>query len=77
MLLNADMQQTAAYLGALPHKGVEFVRIHYLLELVTAEGLGTANVIYDWSILDTGLDVLVRNGLKPVFELMGNVSRLV
>ena len=43
LLLNADMQQALAYLGGVPHGGITFVRIHYLLELVTAEGLGTEN----------------------------------
>ncbi len=80
LLLNADMQQALAYLGGVPHGGITFVRIHYLLELVTAEGLGTENPriksirSYDWSRLDVALDALVRNGLKPFFELMGNVE---
>ncbi|MFN2109618.1 MAG: GH39 family glycosyl hydrolase, partial [Anaerolineae bacterium] len=73
-LLNADMQQAMAYVGAIPHSGITYVRIHYLLELVLAEGLGTDTPIYDWSRLDAALDVLVRNGLKPIFELMGNVG---
>jgi L-iduronidase len=74
LLLNADMQQAMAYLGGVPHGGITFVRIHYLLELVKAEGLGTEHPTYDWSRLDTALDALVRNGLKPFFELMGNVE---
>lgn len=74
LLLNADMQQALAYLGAIPHGGITWVRIHYLLELVRAEGLGTDAPSYDWSRLDTALDMLVRNGLKPFFELMGNVE---
>jgi L-iduronidase len=74
LLLNADMQQAIAYLGGVPHGGITFVRIHYLLELVRAEGLGTEHPTYDWSRLDTALDVLVRNGLKPFFELMGNIE---
>ena len=74
LLLDADMRQALAYIGAVAHEGITYVRIHYLLELVTAEGLGTENPAYDWSRLDSGLDVLVRNGLKPFFELMGNVS---
>lgn len=74
LLLNADMQQAIAYTGAIPHHGVTWVRIHYLLELVTAEGLGTDTPTYDWSRLDTALDALVDHGLKPFFELMGNVA---
>jgi L-iduronidase len=74
LLLNADMQQAMAYVGSIPHRGVTWVRIHYLLELVTAEGLGTDDPTYDWSRLDTALDALVTHGLKPFFELMGNVE---
>jgi L-iduronidase len=74
LLLNADMQQAMAYAGAVPHGGLTYVRIHYLLELVMAEGLGTASPSYDWSRLDTALDALVHHGLRPVFELMGNVA---
>jgi L-iduronidase len=71
LLLDADMRQAMAYAGAVPHGGITWVRIHYLLELVTAVGLGGPNPTYDWSRLDTALEVLVRNGLKPFFELMG------
>jgi L-iduronidase len=74
LLLNADMRQAMAYVGSVPHGGVTYVRIHYLLELVTAQGLGTESPQYDWSALDTALDVLVDNGLVPFFELMGNPS---
>lgn len=74
LLLNADMQQAMAYVGSIPHQGVTWVRIHYLLELVTAEELGTDYPTHNWSRLDTALDVLVRHGLRPFFELMGNVE---
>ena len=74
LLLDADMQQALAYMGAIPRGGITYVRIHYLLELVLAEGLETDAPVYDWSRLDTALDGLVRNGLKPIFELMGNVD---
>ncbi|MGC9467308.1 MAG: GH39 family glycosyl hydrolase [Anaerolineae bacterium] len=74
LLLNADMQQAMAYVGSIPHGGITWVRIHYLLELVIAKDLDTDEPTYDWSRLDTALDVVVRNGLKPIFELMGNVA---
>jgi len=73
-LLRDDMKQTLAFVGSLPWGAVRFVRIHYLLDLVEAEGLGTPGPRYDWSRLDEGLDVLVRNRLAPFFELMGNPS---
>ena len=71
LLLDADMRQAMAYLGAIPHQGITWVRIHYLLELVTADGLGSPHPTYDWSRLDRALDVLVDHRLKPFFELMG------
>ncbi|MGD8240204.1 MAG: glycosyl hydrolase, partial [Armatimonadota bacterium] len=71
-LLDADMQAALDYVGSVPHGGITHVRIHYLLDLVSGEGFGGERPDYDWSDLDAGLDVLVRNGLKPFFELMGN-----
>lgn len=73
-LLDCDMQQALAHVGGLPQGGIRHVRIHYLLDLVGAAGLGTGAPGYDWRRLDEGLDVLVRNGLKPFCELMGNPS---
>jgi L-iduronidase len=72
LLLDADMQQTLEYLGSVPHRGVEHVRIHFLLELVRGAGFLTRKPDVDWTLLDRGLDVLVANRLKPFFELMGN-----
>ncbi len=73
-LLKPEMRQTLTYLGSLPRGGLTHVRIHYLLDLVQAKGLGAKTPQYDWARLDTGLDYLVRQGLKPFFELMGNPS---
>ncbi|MCC5843261.1 MAG: hypothetical protein JJU05_03315 [Verrucomicrobia bacterium] len=75
LLLQDDMKQTLRYLAAIPRHGVRYVRIHNLLELVTAKGLGSDTPLYDWSKLDEGLDALVENRLIPFFELMGNPSR--
>ncbi len=74
LLLNADMRQNMVYAGSMPHGGITYVRIHYLLELVTGSGFGTDQVSYNWTALDTAMDVLVENGLIPIFELMGNPS---
>lgn len=74
LLLGEDMKQTLRYLGAVPRGGVKYVRIHYLLELVSAKNLGTDEPIYDWTKLDEGMDALVENGLVPFFELMGDPS---
>jgi L-iduronidase len=72
LLLDADMQQTLIYMATLPERAIEFVRIHYLFNLVRIESLGPDGPVFDWTLLDQGLDVLVQNGLRPVFELMGN-----
>ncbi len=74
LLLDPCMKQTLAYLGSIPCGGLTFVRIHHLLQLARAKNLGTDQPIYDWSKLDEGLDWMVACGLKPFFELMGNVE---
>ena len=75
LLLLPEMRQTLTFLGAIPNRGVEFVRVHYLLNLVTG-ARSRAGIAYDWSLLDEALDVLIHRGLRPVFELMGNPSDL-
>jgi len=72
LLLDDDMRMALSLLGSIPHGGITYVRVHYLLNLVRATGLGSEHPSYDWSLLDEGLDALVKNGLKPFFELMGN-----
>jgi len=74
LLFDPDMRQTLTYVGSIPHGGITFVKIHFLLDLVKAKKLETEHPEYSWSDLDAGLDVLVQNGLKPFFELMGNPS---
>jgi len=74
LLLEPKMRQTIQWIGSIPHRGLRFVRIHFLLDLVRAEGLGSGRPLYDWSRLDEGLDLLLDNGLAPFFELMGNPS---
>ncbi len=74
MLLEPDMQQAMAYAGSVPHGGIAYARPHYLLDLVSAAGGGWESAAYDWSEMDRAVDVLVRNRVKPFFELMGNPS---
>lgn len=75
LLLLPEMQQTLDYLAALPHRGVEYLRVHYLLNLVRATG-GSTGPRYDWRVLDEALDVMVERRMKPFFEIMGNPSDL-
>ncbi len=72
LLLTPDMRQCIAYVGSIPYGGITQVRIHYLLELVQVSPVAGEQPRYDWTLLDAALDVLVKNNLKPFFELMGN-----
>ncbi|MBD3319908.1 MAG: hypothetical protein GF350_02315 [Chitinivibrionales bacterium] len=70
-LLDPDYKQYMSYIGSIP-RGSFYVRPHYLLELLKGTGLLTENPSYDWTQLDEALDVLHGNGLKLIFEIMGN-----
>jgi L-iduronidase len=72
LLLEPEMQQALAYLGAVPNRGIEYLRVHYMLDLVKADRLGA----YDWTLLDQALDAIVGHRLRPFFELMGNPGKL-
>lgn len=72
LMLTKDMQQQMTYTGAIPHGGITYVRIHFLLELVKGSDLLGVNPVYDWELLDIALDLLARNRTIPIFEVMGN-----
>lgn len=74
ILLRADMQQTCDFMGAIPHKGLVYVRPHYLLNLVATEDIDTENPKYNWTRIDSAMDIMIRNDLKPIFEIMGTPS---
>ncbi len=74
LLLRADMQQTCDMMGAIPNHGLVYVRPHYFLNLIAVEGINTDSPKYNWNRIDSAMDVFVRNGLKPIFELMGTPS---
>uniref|UniRef100_A0A1A8FMN6 Iduronidase, alpha-L n=2 Tax=Nothobranchius korthausae TaxID=1143690 RepID=A0A1A8FMN6_9TELE len=71
--LSIDQQLNLAYLGSVPHGGIQQVRIHWMLELVTAQDIG-GRPQYNFIKLDQLMDLLWVNGLQPGFELMGSVS---
>ncbi|KAK5871312.1 hypothetical protein PBY51_004199 [Eleginops maclovinus] len=71
--LNIDQQLNLAYVGSVPHGGIQQVRIHWMLELVTAQDIG-GQTQYNFTKLDQLIDLLWINGLRPGFELMGSVS---
>ena len=68
-----DMAQNIAYIGSVPNRGIEQVRIHWLLDLMSLSDDG-AKVKYSFTYLDKAMDLLLSNGLRPGFELMGNPS---
>lgn len=75
LLLTPEMQQALTYIGSLPRQGIQHVRVHYLLDLVRGERT-SQGLVWDWSLLDRGLDALMDSGLQPFFEVMGNPSGL-
>ncbi|XP_062068942.1 alpha-L-iduronidase [Lepus europaeus] len=72
--LSWDQQLNLAYVGAVPHGGIQQVRTHWLLELVTARGSLEQGLSYNFTYLDRYLDLLRENQLLPGFELMGSPS---
>jgi hypothetical protein len=42
LLLTSDMRQQIAYCGSIPRKGLQYARIHYLLELVDVQFNGAS-----------------------------------
>lgn len=71
--LSIDQRQNLAFVGSVPHGGIQQVRIHWMLELVSA--IKTEKEIhYNFTKLDELIDLLWTNGLRPGFELMGSVS---
>ncbi|XP_032297079.1 alpha-L-iduronidase isoform X2 [Coturnix japonica] len=62
-----------AYISSVPHGGIEQVRIHWLLELITVR-MVNEKLYYNFTALDNLMDRLWENKLIPGFELMGNPS---
>nr|XP_031295286.1 alpha-L-iduronidase isoform X18 [Camelus dromedarius] len=72
--LSWDQQLNLAYVGAVPHGGIQQVRTHWMLDLVTARGSAGHGLSYNFTHLDRYLDLLRENQLLPGFELMGSPS---
>uniref|UniRef100_A0A8D1KKL7 Alpha-L-iduronidase n=1 Tax=Sus scrofa TaxID=9823 RepID=A0A8D1KKL7_PIG len=72
--LSWDQQLNLAYVGAVPHGGIQQVRAHWLLGLVTARRSAGQGLSYNFTHLDRYLDLLRENQLLPGFELMGSPS---
>nr|XP_033772528.1 alpha-L-iduronidase isoform X2 [Geotrypetes seraphini] len=68
-----DLQLNLAYVSSVPQSGIEQIRIHWLLDLITIK-LQNKCLHYNFTVLDKFLDFLWENGLRPGFELMGSPS---
>uniref|UniRef100_A0A670K7V0 Alpha-L-iduronidase n=1 Tax=Podarcis muralis TaxID=64176 RepID=A0A670K7V0_PODMU len=68
--LSKDQIINLAYISSVPHNGIEQIRIHWLLELIQANG----TLHYNFTNLDNFMDLLWENKLRPGFELMGSPS---
>ncbi|XP_056424796.1 alpha-L-iduronidase isoform X2 [Hyla sarda] len=71
--LGKDQNLNLAYISSVPHSGIVQVRIHWLLDLITALVIN-GTVYYNFTNLDKFMDILMENELVPGFELMGSPS---
>ncbi|XP_063314791.1 alpha-L-iduronidase isoform X2 [Pelobates fuscus] len=71
--LGKDQRLNLAYISSVPQSGIVQVRIHWLLYLITVS-VSNGKPQYDFSKLDSFIDLLLKNGLIPGFEMMGSPS---
>jgi len=74
IVMTNEMKCVLRDIGKFPKKGINYIRPHYLLNLVEAKGMANGSPTYNWSKLDAVLDEINRNGLMLIFELMGYPS---
>ena len=73
--LNNEMRQAIAYYGSINKNGMQYLRIHYLLNLISCNNIQEVfDNKCDYSLLDSAVDIMVTNNIRPIFELMGNPS---
>ena len=68
-----------AIIGATPLRGVEQIRVHYMMDLLVTTSWNADpsspsgwRIGYVWDLLDSATDWLIQNQLTPGFELMGS-----
>ncbi|MEE6460334.1 hypothetical protein FKM82_000925 [Ascaphus truei] len=71
--LGKDQRLNLAYISSVPQQGIEQIRTHWLLDLVTVS-VDSGKPQYDFTKLDNFMELLWNNGLVPGFELMGSPS---
>ena len=69
-ILSNDMKQNLLLLSSTPHKGIEQVRIHWLLDMVS----WSFEKGYNFIKLDEIVDIFYQNNLAFGFEIMGSPS---
>uniref|UniRef100_A0A182JPX5 Alpha-L-iduronidase n=1 Tax=Anopheles christyi TaxID=43041 RepID=A0A182JPX5_9DIPT len=69
-LLSKDSLTNLELIGSLPNRGISYVRIHWLLELLEVSEERN-QFKYNFTTLDLLLDHMHNIGLYPGFELMG------
>jgi hypothetical protein len=79
LALQYDEMENLAVIGSTPLKGVEQIRVHYLMDLVVTTSWvedetspSGWRVGYVWTLLDEAMDWLAEHQLNPGFELMGS-----
>ncbi|XP_051822258.1 alpha-L-iduronidase isoform X2 [Antechinus flavipes] len=72
--LSKDQQLNLAYIASIPHGGIEQVRTHWLLDLITASVID-GDLRYNFTNLDRFLDLLQENKLIPEKYGLHHVSR--
>ncbi|XP_075223303.1 alpha-L-iduronidase isoform X2 [Lycorma delicatula] len=75
-LTSEDVKINLALIGSLPFNGITQVRIHWLLDLIHVRQNSSSIVEYNFQYLDELLEILIKYGLRPGFELMGNPGKL-
>ena len=72
--LKPYMVQNMQLIGSVPHHGCTYQRPHNLLRWLTVRDLETDSPQYEWTSLDSILDVIVASSQHLIFELMRNTS---
>ena len=74
-ILTPNGTENMWWAGLTPKQGIHYVRIHYLIDLITVISQNTStSLIYNFTKLDTAMNILRDNNKYPIFELMGNPS---
>ncbi|MBD3320540.1 MAG: hypothetical protein GF350_05520 [Chitinivibrionales bacterium] len=68
-LAEAYMQRTM-YMGGIPHKGFDYLRIHQIIKSARANDLSTYPADCDFGELDEVIDRMLDDGIRPHMELM-------